>query len=294
MTEPTTRIAIDLSTGMTVERIVVPVTLDHRYDRGVSAAVDIAERFDLPMLLVCVDLGTGDSIDLDRRESMDAACSALVAAHPGVVVEDLILAGAGDPAVALAARLEPQDLVVLATEAMDGPAGSFAQHLVGNSNAPVLMFGPAAALDSLVGDVVVAVDGSVLAERSIPAAFGFASALGSNIRLIEVVSNVVSDHVRRLREKGERVSENAYIRDLATRLDDPRVSWKVIHHDDPAIALSDAARNPDTAMIVMSTHGREGFVAQVFSSVALETVRYSRCPVLVQRPVAEPLTAIAG
>jgi len=294
MTEPTTRIALDLSTGMTVERIVVPLTLDHRYDRGVSVAASLAERFGLPMLFVCVDLGAGDSIDLDRRALMDAACGAFVAAHPSIVVDDLVLTAIDDPAVALADHLESQDLVILATEAMEGPAGSFAQHLVGNSSSPVLMFGPAAAVGDLEGDVVVAVDGSVLAERSIPAAFGFAAALGSNVRLMEVVPRAVSEHVRRLRERGERVSENAYIRDLAARLDDTRVSWMVIHHDDPAVALSEAARQADAAMIVMSTHGREGFVAQVFNSIALETVRYSRCPVLVQRPVSEPLSAITG
>ncbi len=292
--EPTTRMTFDSSTGMSVERIVVPVTLDHRYDRGVSAAAALAERFDLPMRLVCVDLGTGDSVELERGASLEATRHAVVAAHPALEVDDLVLTGAGDPAVALAGQLEDGDLVVLATEAMEGPAGSFAQHLVGNSSSPVLMFGPAADLGDLDGDVMVAVDGSVLAERSIPAAFGFASALGSNITLVEVVSSVVSDHVRRLKERGERVSENAYIRDLAERLDDRRVSWKVVHHDDPALALSEAAREADAAMIVMSTHGREGFVAQVFNSIALETVRYSRCPVLVRRPVSEPLTAIAG
>jgi nucleotide-binding universal stress UspA family protein len=288
MTEPTTRTSSDLSVGVMAARIVVPITLDHRYERGTSAAATLAERFGIPLLLVCVDLGTGDSIRLDRGELMTASRAALVAAHPTVEVDDLVLAGIDDAASALAAHLEVDDLVVIATEAMRGPAGSFAQRLASISNNPVLMIGPDAVLGDLKGDVIVAVDGSVLAERCLPAAFGFASALGSNIKLVEIVPHAVSEHVGRLQDRGELVSENAYIRDLVDRLPDGRVSWEVIHDDNPAQALTDAARRGNAAMMVMSTHGREGFVAQVFGSVTLDTVRYAKCPVLVQHPISDP------
>lgn len=293
MSEQRAETPIELGAGVAVGRLVVPVTLDQRYDRGVSAAAALAERFGLPVLLVCVDLGD-ESVGLDQGELMRRASAALVAAHPSVEVGDLVLGGTAEPAAVLAAQLEPGDLVVLATEAMDDPSSSFAQHLASHSHAPVLMIGPVAELGALEGDVVVAVDGSVLAERCIPAARGFAAALGSNIKLVEAVSSVVSAHVHSLKERGERVSENAYIRDLADRLDDPRVSWEVVHHDDPAAALGEASRRTDVAMIVMSTHGRDGFVGQVFGSIALDTVRQARCPVLVQRPVAEPQIEISG
>lgn len=291
---PTTRVSIEFVEGVPVQRVVVPVALDHRYDRGVAAAAPLAERFDLPVLLVSVQLGDGDTVDLARGDLIKELRDAVTAAHPTIDVDDLVMAGSEEPAVTLAASLRPDDLVVLATDAVEGPTGSFAQHLAGHTDAPVMMLGPDAQLGDLSGDVIVGVDGSVLAERCLPAAVGLAAALGSNVKLLEAVSSVVTEHIGRLKRRGERVSENAYIRDLAERLNDASVSWEVVHHDDPAAALSDAAERSGAAIIAMSTHGREGFVSQVFGSITLDTVRQARCPVLVQRPVSEPLTEIGG
>lgn len=294
MPEARTGTVLDLGTGGPIARIVVPVSLQHTYDRGISAAAALAEWFGLPVRLLCAGLDADDSVDRDRGRAMQETRAAFVAAHPSTSVEGLVLASGSPPAEALAGALAPGDLVVLATEAGGGPVDSFAQQLAAASNTPILMIGPQATIGRLVGDVFVAVDGSVLAERCLPAARGFAAALGSNVKLVEAIPSKVSEHVRRLRERGERVSENAYIRDLAERLGDPCVTWEIIHHDDPAGALSEAARHAGAAMIAMSTHGRDGFVGQVFGSVALETVRRAPCPVLVQRPLSQPPAELLG
>jgi nucleotide-binding universal stress UspA family protein len=288
MTDTTGTPIVDLGRSSPIGRIVVPITLDHRYDRGAAAAATLAARFGLPIRLVSIDLGTGDTVDLTRAEVIHAARDALLAGNPGLTVEDHLLAAVRDPAVALAAELAADDLVVLATGAMEGPAGSFAQQLTASTTGPVVMLGPEAALEHLDGDLVVAVDGSVLAERAIPGALGLATALGVHVRLVQAVAPTIRAHVERLKEQGLRVSEYAYIRDLADRLDDPRVSWEVIHADDPAYALTNEARRIGASAIAMSTHAHTGFVAQVFGSVTMATVRYARCPVLVQRPVATP------
>ena len=97
----------------------------------------------------------------------------------------------------------------------------------------------------------------------------------------------VSRHVESLRSRGERVSEQAYIHDLHARLDDPSISWEVVHHDDPAVALTHLDSHRAPAVIAMATHGREGFVARVFGSITTATVARATCPVLVQRPTGD-------
>lgn len=281
--------AIELTPGHEVARIVVPVTLEDRYDRGVSAAATMAERFGLAVRLLSVEVGDADAVSLDREKAMRAAVDAVVAAHPSVEVSQELLAATEHPAAAFADALDPTDLPLIATSALGGKAGSFAQETVGNTASPVVMFGPNTTPTFGAGDVVVGVDGSVLAERIVPAARGLAAALGVNVKLIHVVSPAVSSHVQRLRARGQQVSENAYVRDLCERLGDPSVSWEVIHHDDPAAALVASVEASKPAALALATHGREGFVAQVFGSIAISAVRGAPCPVLVQRPVSGDL-----
>lgn len=289
MATSATHPTLELTPGHVVDRIVVPVTLEERHDRGVSAAAELAERFRLPVHLISVEVGAADAVSIVRETAMHAAVDAILAARPSVTVTHELLAATEHPAAAFAAELDAADLAVLATSALDGPAGSFAQESVGHTSNPVLMFGPNAPATLSIGDVIVGLDGSVLSERIVPAARGFAAALGANVKLTQVVAPAVSSHVQRLRARGQNVAENAYLRDLWARLDDPSVSWEVIHHDDPAVALAAAVDAGHPAVLALATHGREGFVAHVFGSIAISTVRRASCPVLIQRPVGDDI-----
>ena len=272
--------------GQRVARIVVPVLLVEQYDRGVAAAAKLAERFDLPLRLVSVEIGDAPPVVPDRGLAMTAAVAALEAAHPSVSVTHQLLSAESHPATAFSGGVRDSDLVVIATKAMAGPVGSFAQETVSMCQTPVLMLGPEASLArDDAGVVFVGVDGSVLAERIVPAARGLAAALGAQVKLIHVVPASVSAHVEKLRQRGQKVSESAYVQDLCERIGDPSVTWEVVHHDDAGVALVALAARAHPAALAMATHGREGFVAQVFGSITQAVVHNVVCPVLVQHPV---------
>lgn len=271
-----------------IDWIVVPRASWGRHEPALAMATDLAVRWERPLQVITVI--AGDAVDL-----VDPAAP-LRAAHPDVtIVADTIHAGADeDEADALAAKLRPSDLVVMATDAGRSDGTSFAQRLAHTWGGPVMMLGPACPKEGLgSGIVAVALDGSALAERAIPLAHAFAIALDVPLMLVQVVSEAVSRQVATLAERGERVSESAYVSDLAARLVAAHVpaSWSIVHDDDPVRGLQGFLEHHDTALLVMTTHGRSGLPRPAFGSTCLDTVSEATVPVLVQRPTA-PATAI--
>ena len=98
--------------------------------------------------------------------------------------------------------------------------------MVRSSPVPVLIAGPAVrGAGESVRRVVACVDGSGLAERTLPVASGLARRLGAELVLVQVVPS-------RGPAQGGR-AERAYLRRLADRLPYPARS-EVIHGDPPA------------------------------------------------------------
>lgn len=290
MDEVRARDRIELVPGTEIDRIVVPITLDHRWDRGVSFATQLADQWRLPIRLVTVVVGAEDAVSLESGRALEEARSALEKAHPELVVSDEVLAAGARPELGLVKALEPGDLIVLATESAGSGdrAWSFAQALAHEWTGPVVMIGPAAAIDRTRGDVVVGVDGSVLGERGLPLAKGLASLLDTHLWVIHVIPAVMTAHIEQLRARGERVSENGYVRDVAERLGGSGSSWEVVHADDAAAALVDVVRDRGAAFLVMATHGASGLVRPSFGSVCMDAVRQCSRPVVVIRPTPVP------
>lgn len=103
----------------------------------------------------------------------------------------------------------------------------------------------------------------------------------------EVPTAAVEPHEAYEREEVERealsalnevADEHALIRD--------RLSLFVLHGE-PADAIVRFAREQETDLIVIATHGRTGWRRSVFGSVAERVVRLARCPVLTIRDTTE-------
>lgn len=299
---PSTRAPrLGLEPGIAVERIVVPVPADTGHDRGIEAATVWAARWNLPILLVAVDAaGNGEAeVHLTRTRER------LATANPFPVTSQVL--EATDVAPAVAAVLTASDLVVMSSggspSGRPGPSHAWAL-IQAVTRHPVLAVGPHVTAATLDGPVVVGLDGSDLAEQALPMALALAGALGTRLWLAEAVPTAAVAQAEHLRERGERVSTSAYLRDTAAQVaagawdalghhltgagttGDPaeRVGWELVQSDHPAEALAAFAAERRAAALVLSTHGRSGLRADVIGSTALEAVARSSVPVLVMRP----------
>jgi nucleotide-binding universal stress UspA family protein len=65
---------------------------------------------------------------------------------------------------------------------------------------------------------------------------------------------------------------------------DREVEFEVVHHDDPARAITDFATQSNASLIFCTTHGRTGMARLRAGSVAAKVVRAATCPVVLYRP----------
>lgn len=211
---------------------------------------------------------------------------------------DVAIGEAGQQIVAFAANA---DLVVMGSHGRGATAslllGSVANWVARNAPVPTLIVRggqqPAAALS--LARIVVALDGSSLAETALPIAADLASDLGLPLHLVRVVD---FDIVRAAVEAGV-AAANAYARAQAetVRLAEEYLSARVqnmrnrdlqatseVRIGAPARALLDVIRTSDMAVV---TTRERGEVARWFlGSVAEELVRHAAGPVLLVRAPA--------
>lgn len=275
--------------------IVVPLAPEHDRDRGVVVAARLAERWDVPIRLVTVDRdASAGSVSIAAGGRLEDVRSTLAARHPSLAISDVLLDAVDEPVAALHDLLTSGDLVVMAAEAAgSGTRPSFAEALADRWGGPLLLIGPQAQLDLDIepgAEIVVGVDGSALAERSLPLVLALAHRLELRPLLIQVVSTDHAAQLRRLRARGEAVSDSAYLRDVAERMG---AGWEIVHDDDPVAALVRVATDRRIPLVVLSTHGATGLARQVFGSVCMGVAHWAPCPVLVRsgyrsRPLALP------
>jgi nucleotide-binding universal stress UspA family protein len=131
--------------------------------------------------------------------------------------------------------------------------------------------------------ILLPLDGSPLAEQSLPYAASLARRSGAKIVLVRAAQA----HTLLDIDAGE--AQIAAIRraeqDLeaaATRLRAEGVKAEVhVYYDQPIPAILDAARRHEAGLIVMSTHGRSGLGRMMYGSVADDVLRHAEVPVLL-------------
>lgn len=135
--------------------------------------------------------------------------------------------------------------------------------------------------------ILVALDGSELAERGLVLACDMAQGLDAMVIAARVVPPPLPGHaydpdlLRRLEEADLQDAEG-YLAKTAERLRENRLSVQTrLLHGDPARALVAAARQDDCSLIVLTSHGRGGLASRVFGSVAQKVLARALCPVVV-------------
>ena len=155
--------------------------------------------------------------------------------------------------------------------------------------------------------ILVALDGSELAEQILPHVEALARQLGSTVILLRATTSVATvvaqttagadpitpglvDPTPML--EAERQEVGGYLARIAERL---RGHGLTVQVEEPEGAAAEAILERCAALrvnlIAMTTHGRGGLGRLVFGSVADQVLRHASCPILLVRVSEEPAAA---
>jgi nucleotide-binding universal stress UspA family protein len=145
--------------------------------------------------------------------------------------------------------------------------------------------------------IMVALDGSVLAEAALWNALDLAEKNGATLSLLRAVeihalpgTDKVEAQVTAIREAEEYLA--AVVRRLADR--GFRRAESHVWYGPPAAAIVEAATAQKADLIVMSTHGRSGLGRLILGSVAESVLRGTTTPILIVRADSAPLEVPRG
>jgi len=121
--------------------------------------------------------------------------------------------------------------------------------------------------------LIVALDGSPLAERALNYAVPIARGIGARVLLLSVVPGAA-----------ERRAAQDYLSRLAPTVAQSGVAVDAtVSEGDPARIIDEGAR-PNRDLVVLTSHGRSGAGRWAYGSVAARVIEEGRAPVLLVRP----------
>lgn len=231
-------------------------------------------------------------LDRERKlESLGAQLRALGEIKVLTALEDGIV----NPTLLAYARRLNVDLIVMSSHLRGGlkraTLGSTADYLIRNADIPVLIAKPRAAGDDTferIARIVVALDGSELAEQIMPHVATLAAGLGADLHLLRVLTPQTYAQ-REIMQPGlpwwdaDIAEAESYLAGVAESLRKWNIpaATEVVLGDDVAATIVDYARSVDADLIAIATSGAGGFKRLVFGSVADEVTRKSPTSLLV-------------
>jgi nucleotide-binding universal stress UspA family protein len=142
--------------------------------------------------------------------------------------------------------------------------------------------------------LLVPLDGSHMAEASLPAAVYLAGTLGAKVTLFHVIERNAKQEIHGERHLTDPEEAKVYLNEVAIRAFPAGIPVeKHVHSNE----VNDVARSivehveelgPD--LIVMCTHGRGGLRGFMFGRIAQQVVGLDRTPVLLVPPIATGVT----
>jgi nucleotide-binding universal stress UspA family protein len=242
---------------------------------------------------------------LAREENILATYLREVAAdikqHLGIEVETKVVAGSPAGSILEEAANYSPDLLVISTHGRSGISrwrlGSVADKVIRGAVCNTLVVGPKAAergtwIDARIMEpfksLLVPLDGSGLAEAALPVASRFAESYDAQIHLVRVVQvpttadgmgevSYMPDLLDTLTE-----SSKAYLQNTAAKLNRPGVKTDVLIGS-AAWRLEEYVAGNAIGLVIMTSHGRSGFVRTALGSVT-DRLLGGAAPVLVVRP----------
>ena len=260
-----------------ITNVFVPVSGLQTHERAIAVGASMARR-----------LGTSLSLVEHRPPHMsfnadEKYLNALAAEQHVPEVVTAVSVGYDLAAWMVEKTQNPQQLVCMAAAPHQLVVpGSVTAAVLRFAAHPVLMVGPAVNLrwTSKITTVVVPVDGSKEAEKSVLVAAKLASALNAELRIVQVIDFADAALVKAAH--GD-VLESSYVRVLAESVGQgTNTSWEVLHGK-PGPAIVDCVSRLEHPIVVMSPYGNSGG-PHVLGSVTHRVMHASAAPVLVTRP----------
>ncbi|MFN8126409.1 MAG: universal stress protein [Candidatus Nanopelagicales bacterium] len=262
-------------------------------DRGLPLKIVVA--WNLPAVNFGAGAGTtyeSALVDEMRADADVAVEKALTAAH--AVSPDLVVSGevmVNPPAAALVEQSHHASMMVLGSHGHGGFTGlllgSVSRQVATHSSCPAVVVKPSG--DPEAREVVVGVDGSKPALKALDFAFDHASRRGLKLRVVHTwevppigaITGVPTFSPPELLAdiKGNEMRTTAEV--LAGHRDrypDVRVVQDV-QRGSPVQVLTDLSEH--SALVVVGSRGRGGFVGLLLGSVSHGVVHHARCPVAV-------------
>ena len=283
-------------------KILVPLDGSKLAEAVLPYAVFIAERLRLPLDLIHVNDAETTSPSLHPTRAGDYLSETAASLASGLTVSCTVKTGAAAEVILDTAAADGGILIAMATHGETGGKrwllGKVAQKVLQAAKNPLLLIRPqdeeSISRRARIESIVVALDGSHLAEQIIPQVVYLARGLGLQVVLLRTYSlptagyflaaHVPPPDMADLREKTKKEIED-YLRgkekDLSTQ-GVQKVSRVVAEGGGPEEIIESAKKSPGS-IVAMSTHGRSGIGRWVLGSVTDRVVSYCGEPVLVIR-----------
>ena len=271
-------------------RIVVPIDGSALSLSAARAAAGFARRAGLPVTLF------GMAFDEINRHEVLRSIEDFEESDPigypvEVVVEAVgpVVRTPGYVASSIVERAQRDGaLVCMASHGRSGVGasvlGSTTEQVLRDSAQPVLVVGPHHRWPGTQGQhdgrVVVCLDGSELAERSLDPASEWAQRFGRTPWLVQVSEPIGKFAPDVVRTGG--AWETNYLRRLAHSV--PNAEYDILHSHDAARELAELPGRWPVEILVVASHGRTGLSRLALGSVAMRIVHRAPCPVLVVPP----------
>jgi nucleotide-binding universal stress UspA family protein len=288
--------------------ILVPLDGSSDAERALPFARVIASAAGARLLLLRVVDASAEADHVTASESVQPVAEAegylrrLATSPADVPAKWLVLRDEPAARIAEEARQRDVGLVVMSTRWRDGLASltdhSIAADVLRHVATPLLVVPRHCAADwsrQPPARVVVAVDGSELANAALLPAADLARVFGAELRLIGVVvpsayvpvegyPNPIAGSTR----GGEGSLAERYLYRLAADLpdDDLATGVEAAEGEDPASTIVEVAGGTPADAIALATHGRTGLARLLLGSTANRVVDRAAVPVLLVRPAA--------
>jgi nucleotide-binding universal stress UspA family protein len=205
----------------------------------------------------------------------------------------------GDPAQWIVQAADEFDahIIVMSTHGRGGLRraiyGSVADQVVRTTSTPVLLVPPGAKYRmNPPCKILVALDGSALAEAALEPAIDLAQRLRGRVVLVRATEpptywSLDPSGARTPNPGSEAEAARTYLDAVAARYARQGVELSGYVTDEaPEDAILGAARDYDVGAIAMATHGRSGILRLALGSVAQQVLQRATLPVLLVHPVA--------
>jgi len=160
---------------------------------------------------------------------------------------------------------------------------------------PVFREAAASSKSPLLGNILVPLDGSGLAEASLSVARSVSLAFDAQVTLLTVTQETPHEAPQ---ISGPGYSTNGeqmlYLQQIASQLETSGVNARAMISNGSVSDAIYSAVSVDNDLIVMSTHGRSGFKRLVAGSVASKVIQTSNTPILLLRPTGNWRSRVTG